>query len=629
MSTYLLYILILILPSVAGLVIYCARANKIILPVSVALLLISLVAGIYGLVTFAEVASVRFEWLPGLQLGWRIDLISLSLASLVIFISLLVHVFSTFYLEGDKVLRRYYLKLGFFTSAMIGLLGADHLLLLFLFWELVGFFSYLLIGFWFEDEEKASSARNAFITNRIADLGLLIGIFCFWVVKGTFFISEISVATDDLFVFGSFGILIGAMGKSAQFPFHTWLPKAMAGPTPVSALIHAATMVAAGVYLMVRMSEVLPDVVLTTAAIVGGVTALISAFFAMTQYDIKSVLAYSTISQLGYMVMSVGVQASEMAFFHLWTHAFFKAGLFLSAGLIIHNVSHKLGAIDPQDMRNMGGLRKSMPITFWVFTCCMAALIGLPFFTGFLSKDAILSSTLTWANGQQELFWVIPMVAFFSVFLTAYYMTRQWKMIFWGDKDWGKMDEPFVAILPIVFLSIGSIWIWYTWNPLGHDFNIVNWLFPDVLNNHEFGLEAAMASSGLVLLAIFASWKKEHGHIQPNQVVNLSCHGLYLDFIYKRSLVHFYNRASQFAAFCDSKLIDPGINKLATSTVVFSHLTQAFDKYVIDGFVNFVAGFSRFLGNVVKRQQANNWQLQFLWLILLLIAFFWLIIKEF
>ena len=626
MSVFQLYILALVIPFMLGLMVYFIRSIKAILPLVVVFLLIALASVAYALITIKGPAMIRFEWFPDFDLGWKIDLISLSMTALVLLVSLLVHVFSFYYLEGDAGIKRYYLQLGFFTSSMIGLLGADHLVLLFVFWELVGFFSFLLIGFWFADADKASSARNAFITNRVADLGLLTGILCIWIAEGTFFISEVAGSNSDLYVFGSFGILIGAMGKSAQFPFHTWLPKAMAGPTPVSALIHAATMVAAGVYLLVRLGSVLPEVVLTAAAIIGSFTALLAAFFAMTQFDIKSVLAYSTISQLGYMVMAVGVGAYEGGFFHLWTHAFFKAGLFLSAGLIIHNLAHSDG--DPQDMRNMGGLRKAMPTTFLAFTICMSALIGLPFFTGFLSKDAILSSALSWASGQLEVFWIIPLMAFFTAFLTAYYMIRQWKLIFWGAPDRGKMKEPLVAVLPVTLLSLGSIWIWYSWNPFGHEFHIVRFLFSEVVADHQFAQVSVIASLILVLMAIGISWRKGHGEMKQSMAVNLSYHGLYLDDLYQRSVVHLYNRISFVANYCDTRLIDPALNKLAMTTVVFSHLIHAFDKYVIDGMVNFVAGLTRFIGDITRRQQAHNWQRQFLWLLLILIACFWLILKE-
>ncbi|NJM94598.1 MAG: NADH-quinone oxidoreductase subunit L [Cytophagales bacterium] len=339
---------------------------------------------------------------------------------------------------------------------MQGLVVSDNLLLTFLFWELVGFSSYLLIGFWYHKSSAAQAARKAFMMNRVGDLGFLLGLLILWAQYATFDLSQLSQLFSStapaqgiwqghavngiqksselsslwLTLMG-LGLFCGAVGKSAQFPLFTWLPDAMEGPTPVSALIHAATMVAAGVYLLVRVSALLTAEALVIIAVIGALTALLAALAATVQTDIKKVLAYSTVSQLGYMVLAVGTGAFAAAFFHLMTHAFFKACLFLGAGSVIHAVHRARPEADAQDMRSMGGLYKSLPWTFVTYAVASAALVGLPFFSGFLSKDLILESAWHWAQGQGGLAWVLPLVAFGTVGITAYYMLRQVVWVFW------------------------------------------------------------------------------------------------------------------------------------------------------------------------------------------------------
>jgi NADH-quinone oxidoreductase subunit L len=320
-----------------------------------------LLASVFLLIsTHTESFIYRFEWLPNLDLGFHISRLNAVLMVLVSLISLLVQVFSLTYMRDELAVKRYFSLLLFFIFSMLGLLAADHLILLFVFWELVGVSSYFLIGFWFQRKENALAARKAFIINRIADVALLSGIILLWVNGHTLFISgfEAPQVFAPWLIMAGFGILIGAMGKSAQFPFFTWLPAAMAGPTPVSALIHAATMVAAGVYLLARMVSILAPEVMLVMVVVGAVTALIGALVAVFQSDIKKVLAYSTVSQLGYMVLAIGVNSAGSALFHLWTHAFFKAGLFLAAGSVIHTVHYFAPKIDAQDMSKMGGLKR-------------------------------------------------------------------------------------------------------------------------------------------------------------------------------------------------------------------------------------------------------------------------------
>lgn len=614
--------------------IYVLRKKSLVLPLMLMGMGTGLLLTLNLLFTGAEANySYRFEWFPGFEMGWRLDQISLSLIALVYFISLLVHLFSTFYLKaGDQ--HRYFAKLGFFTFSMIGLLGADHLLLLFVFWELVGFTSYLLIGFWYQDLKNSEAARNAFITNRIADIFLLAGILTIWANTGNLFLSELSVLSEAPWLtFATVGLLIGAMGKSAQFPFHTWLPHAMAGPTPVSALIHAATMVAAGVYLLIRVAVIFPESVLLATAIIGAVTLVLAAYLALTQYDIKKVLAYSTISQLGYMIMAVGVGSEEMAFFHLWTHAFFKAALFLAAGAIIHHMHHHQPDSDPQDMRLMGDLRSTLPVTFLAYTICLLALVGLPFFSGFFSKEGILLAAVIKAEATTNIIWkVIPFIGLSGVLMTAFYMVRQWRLVFFrNDLKVSSNDsdhEPlFTVKLPLMLLALATLWIWYGFNPVGEGSRLVDALFQTQSQPHYFWLPLVSVGLGLAGMA-FAyiryrddriadrSWM-EVGHL--NVLQQLSFHGLYLDQLYAKLLIKPYGLLAAFSKNIDERVIDPAIHFVSIGTVVLAKTVRLFDHYIIDGFVNFAAWLSQAIGWLVKQIQSRDLQSQFFMMLLVIL----------
>jgi NADH-quinone oxidoreductase subunit L len=364
---------------------------------------------------------------------------------------------------------------------MLGIVIANNFLFMYIFWELVGISSYLLIGFWYEKDSASNAGKKAFITNRIGDLGFLIGILILFTNYHTFFFDEIfqQIGLGKLpFDSGTFltaaGILVfcGAIGKSAQFPLHVWLPDAMEGPTPVSALIHAATMVAAGVYLTARVFPMFTAGALTFIAYIGAITAFISATIAITQTDFKRVLAYSTVSQLGYMIMAIGVGAYTTGFFHLVTHAWFKACLFLASGSVIHAMHHALHHLkdhhtDPQDIRNMGGLRKMMPITYITFLMATIAISGVPFTSGFLSKDGILAATLAFANLSGN--WFIPIAGFGAAGMTAFYMFRLTIEAFHGKpkhESAGHTKENNKKItIPLIVLATLSIWIFYSFNP--------------------------------------------------------------------------------------------------------------------------------------------------------------------
>tara|TARA_Y100001935_G_scaffold122978_1_gene102219 strand:+ start:751 stop:2886 length:2136 start_codon:yes stop_codon:yes gene_type:complete len=415
-----------------------------------------------------------------LDLGVSIDNLAAIMLLVVSLVSFLVHLYSSEYMRGDARFSRYYAYLGLFTFSMNGIVLADSITMIYIFWELVGLSSYLIIGFWFEKNSAASASKKAFLTNRVGDIGMFIGIMMIYFVGDTHsfnlsdIIEKVKTTEIDSTYLTIAGILLfmGAVGKSAQLPLHIWLPDAMAGPTPASAMIHAATMVAAGVYLTIRIFPILTFDALTYIAFTGALTALFAAIIAITQNDIKKVLAYSTVSQLGYMVMALGVGAYAAAFFHLVTHAMFKACLFLASGSVIHSMHHSLHELhdhdtDPQDMRNMGGLKDKMPITYLGMLITTLAIAGVPFFSGFVSKDAILAGVLGhyFEYGGITLF--LPIAGFGAAAITAFYMFRLIFMTFHGKPHSEEIhkhlhESPKVMTIPLIVLSLLSLGIFYT-----------------------------------------------------------------------------------------------------------------------------------------------------------------------
>jgi NADH-quinone oxidoreductase subunit L len=389
-------------------------------------------------------------------IGLAVDELTKVMLLIVTGVGLLVHIYSLVYMKDDAGKARFFGGLSLFMFSMLGIVFADNFVMMFIFWELVGVSSYLLIGHWFTRASAANAANKAFITNRIGDFGFMLGILMVWHFTGSFSFAEIhsrmgmfTNAAPYLTV-AALCLFCGAVGKSAQFPLHVWLPDAMEGPTPVSALIHAATMVAAGVYMLCRIFFLIgksPDA-LTIIAWTGTITAVLAALMATQQDDIKRVLAYSTLSQLGYMVMAVGLAAPDAAMFHLYTHAFFKALLFLGAGAIIHALHHE------QDMWKMGGLAKKMPLTFWTFLLGTLALTGFPGLAGSFSKEAIL---MTAYNVNRPIF----MLGLATAFLTAFYMTRLMVVVFFGKPrshaaEHGH-DGPALMSNPLLILAFFSL----------------------------------------------------------------------------------------------------------------------------------------------------------------------------
>jgi NADH-quinone oxidoreductase subunit L len=408
----------------------------------------------------ARESSVAWLAIGDLQVdfGLRFDPLSLLMLLLVTGVASAIHIYSWGYMSEDRGFPRFFACLSLFTFSMLGIVLANNFLELFIFWELVGVSSYLLIGFWFERPAAADAGKKAFITTRLGDFGFLLGILTVWAtfhsLRFNLIEKELAANPQALGALATIaGLLIfcGAMGKSAQFPLHVWLPNAMEGPTPVSALIHAATMVAAGVYMLCRVFFLLDipgSSALEVIAWIGGFTALLSAVIAIQQNDIKRILAYSTLSQLGYMVMAVGLHGPAPAMFHLTTHAFFKALLFLGAGSVIVAVHHE------QDIWKMGGLRQKMPVTFWTFIVGTLALAGLPPFSGFYSKDSILAQA---AEQSLPLFVVGATVAA----LTTFYMFRLVLVAFFGapkSESAGQAHEsPPVMLWPLRLLAVFSV----------------------------------------------------------------------------------------------------------------------------------------------------------------------------
>ena len=470
------------------------------------------------------------------RLGWLLDPLTAFMAVMVTFVGALIFIFSLGYMKEDRNFTRFFCFLSFFAAAMLGLLVANSLLLLFVCWELVGLASYLLIGFWFHRPAAAAAAKKAFITTRIGDLGLLLGLLWLYHARGTLLCydggagvleSGSLAALAGTTIAGGFalstaiGLLIfcGAIGKSGQFPLHVWLPDAMEGPTPVSALIHAATMVAAGVFLVARVYPLMladqalaavPVHALTVVAGIGAITALLGAVIAVAQHDIKRVLAYSTVSQLGYMMLALGVGSWVAAIFHLLMHAFFKSLLFLGAGSVIHSAHHE------QDLRRLGGLGRRMKVTFATFAAGMLALAGVPFlFSGFWSKEAILHAAHAWPVSS------LPLVAgLAAVVLTAFYMTRLVTGIFLGaprsDAAADAHESSAVMTGPLLILAACAIGLGFLGTPAWPwlQSNLGGGVIPPESIWEAPGL--MLLSIGLVLAGLGAGWAVYGRRPRPN-----------------------------------------------------------------------------------------------------------------
>ena len=656
---------------------------KKIAPVWGTLLLgINLLISIYLASQYWETTgvSIRGNWFSigdtQLTYSFLIDQLALIMLVVVNFISVLVHFFSLEYMHHDENKSRYFGLLGLFTFSMLGIILFYDLLFIFIFWELVGLSSFLLIGFWFEKKSASLAANKAFIMNRIGDLGFITGLMILYSQFQTFDLEGIKTLTvlssieDGNWVAEYFkngelvrnsldgrwlsaagiALFCGAVGKSAQFPLQVWLPDAMEGPTPVSALIHAATMVAAGVFMIARVFVILDAQALEVIAIVGAITAFMAAVAAFSQFDIKKVLAYSTISQLGYMVLAMGVGAYSAGLFHLVTHAMFKAGLFLSAGTIIHQL-HKLEDQDihfnPQDMRVMGGLRKFMPVTFICFLICALALAGLPGFSGFLSKDAILLNTAVWIDEKGGGFYFIEVLAFATVLITAFYTFRMIFLVFTGDFRLPRiipantklkpLEEGNIFLkLPMILLAIGSISLVFgftmeaegTWfyglikDPIFlvpesyAAFNLMDLPEEWFTNAHLWvaGLSIALALAGLVIAYFLfkPGAKFSNSFIEQREPIGfisqISFYHWYQNALYEKIILKFILWKSQRIAWFDRVVLDGIVNFMAKLQVVLAQFIAWFDRNIIDGFVHLTTYTTGRVGQLTRSVQSGNVQ---------------------
>lgn len=530
-----------------------------------------------------EAREVPVNWLAvgafNVSFGLKLDALSLMMLLVVTGVGSVIHIFSYGYMRDDPGFSRFFACMSLFTFSMLGIVLATDFLQLFIAWELVGLSSYLLIGFWFEKPSAADAAKKAFITNRLGDFGFILGILMVWAMFGSLsfegmkpglasFMAEHSGPTPLFFLAGLL-IFCGAVGKSAQFPLHVWLPDAMEGPTPVSALIHAATMVAAGVYMLCRVFFIFTPDALTVIAWIGGFTALLAALIAVQQNDIKRILAYSTLSQLGYMVMAVGLGGPTSAMFHLTTHAFFKALLFLGAGSVIIALHHE------QDIWKMGGLRKKMPVTFWTFLVATLALCGVPPFSGFYSKDAILAQA--WQSASEHPFsgYALFGIGTLVAVLTTFYMFRLLYVAFLGEAKVPEAEHahesPGVMIWPLRILGVASI----VGGLIG-----INQLFDSQFANAAAGeadstgwftqiiapfLHAPVAAfSGLIAVAIgFLAARALYAQAQsdplPAKLGALSramANRFYFDEIYEATVIRLHDTIAAIAAWIDRWIVE-------------------------------------------------------------------------
>jgi len=577
----------------------------------------------------------NFPWLQyggeWLKLGWMLDPLTAVMLVMVTFVGLLISIYSTGYMSHDENFTRFFCFLSLFAAAMLGVVIANSLLLLFMCWELVGLTSYLLIGFWYQKPAAAAAAKKAFITTRIGDLAFLVGMVWLYSQAGTLLFYDhgagclehsalvgLVAQTTSIGMAASTGIALlifaGAVGKSGQVPLHVWLPDAMEGPTPVSALIHAATMVAAGVFLVARVYPLMAahggidlasssTTALQVVTWIGAITAVFAALIAVAQDDIKRILAYSTISQLGYMMMGLGVGGVAVGMFHLITHAFFKALLFLGAGSVIH------GCHEEQDIRRMGGLKKFMPITFATYAVGMLALCGFPlFFSGFWSKDAILHAAQAWSISRVPFY-----LGAFGALLTAFYMTRQVYYVFFGasrlshaadvgHKEHGipvtPHESPVTMTVPLVILAAFAIllgvigtpaWPWFDSFLNGQPATV------NVAGFFEGGILPVMLSSSIIVfVGLWLGWwfygrtpitsaeaPDSLERLQP-QLFNLLRHKFYVDEFYQATFIRSNAWLSRVSDWFDRWIWNGAVWTVSHLVLGLSWLARSTDNYVVN-----------------------------------------------
>jgi NADH-quinone oxidoreductase subunit L len=561
--------------------------------------------------------------------GLQLDPLSAVMILVVTGVGFLIHVYSTGYMWEDTGYYRFFSYLNLFMFAMLTLVLANNFVMMFVGWEGVGLCSYLLIGFYFEKKSAGDAGKKAFVVNRIGDAGFLLGMMLLFVHFGSLRFEEVfnratampAQAGHGFLFWATICLFIGAIGKSAQIPLYIWLPDAMEGPTPVSALIHAATMVTAGVYMIARCNALFSRAPETMAivAIVGAVTAIFAATIGVMQNDIKRVLAYSTVSQLGYMIAALGVGAFVGGVFHLMTHAFFKALLFLGAGSVIMAMHHE------QDMRKMGGLRKYLPWTYWTMLIGTLTIAGVPGLAGFFSKDEILWRA--WSNGHPAI-WLL---LWLGAGLTAFYMFRLIFMTFWGEE---RMDEhtrhhihesPKRVVYPLFALAILSVIGGYVglpgWTRVSSGFE--RFLEPvfrlpaerEVTAVHTGGQELLFTGLSVLVavLGIFIAYRlyvvnpeiPERIANRFRRVYSLVYHKYYVDELYDALFVNRAKDLGNACYFVDSNFVDGAVNGTAATTRGTATVSRVFDKYVVDGLVNFVGWINMALNRLATSLQTG------------------------
>jgi NADH-quinone oxidoreductase subunit L len=598
------------------------------------------------------------------QAGILLNNLSVLMLLLVSVIALPVHIYSTAYMKDDEGYSRYFRYLSLFCFSMLALVVVDNLILLYAFWEMVGFSSYLLIGFWFTRESAIIANKKAFIMNRIGDIGLLTAIIILYTQFNTFDLETLFgnkglislsniVNGEGVSAIGSIpaiwqyiafgGIFLAVAAKSAQFPLHTWLPDAMEGPTSVSALIHAATMVAAGVFLLGRFYPMFTNAELTVLAVIGCFTAFMAATIALTQNDLKRILAYSTISQLGFMVMAMGVGAYASSLFHLATHAFFKCLLFLVAGIVIHQMKHIKDNnnldVDPQNILHMGGLRKKLPLTFIAALIGGLALVGFPLTSGYLSKDGILIQAFDWSDGKAGILKLVPYIALLTSWLTAFYVARLIVKVFFGEFRLQKMN-PHIHIhmgdggwqykLPLVFLAVCCLFPVFSYSPVFYE---DAWLFKGFLPVNYLARENlyhVVIPALVVILSVVVMYGAYMAYVKRNSwsfpqtglLYRLSSHEWYIDKFYNRVIVRFVMWLSNALYWFDKNIIDGFVNLLEKIGTILAGIAAWCDKYVVDGLLHFIAGIVQAIGNFARRFQSGKIQYYLFSMLLVLIAVF-------
>jgi len=625
--------------------------------ISISAISLSLLAACYAFAQVWNQAPVHIQWHwftigeQAFHVGLLLDNIAVLMLVLVCVIALPVHIYSAAYMKGDPGIHRYWTYLSLFCFAMLGLVVADNLLLMYICWELVGFASYLLIGFWFTRDSAVQANKKAFIVNRIGDIGFLIGIGIVYSHLGTLDTGTLISTPETLpapwLTVAGLAFFLGAMAKSAQFPLHVWLPDAMEGPTSVSSLIHAATMVAAGVFLLARLFPVFNETVLLVIATTGAVTAFVAAYFALTQYDIKKILAFSTISQLGFMMVGIGIGMYPVALFHLVTHAFFKCLLFLCAGAIIHEMQHVKEThaldIDPQDIRNMGGLRKHMPLTFATMLIASLALAGFPFTGGYLSKDALLVHTFEWAALQSGAAKLIPYVLVIVSMLTSFYILRLLANVFFGSlsnplaKNKTHIHEaPMTMLIPMLFFAGCSLFPLFSVNPLndGHVWlmqgltTTVSTLPPLRLLHLVIPL-LTTGVTGIVAVIIWHWYVNGKYPLKTNGLLyRLSQHQGYLDVLYNVAIVRPIVRLSHLLLWVDYHVVDGTVNGLAALGRSLAATAAWIDQRLVDGLVRLVGKIAWGLGHIFRRLQTGGVQRYFatLFLVILVILLYHIVV---